>query len=78
MTQSSPACGRLRILLGAFVLGGLRGREEALVKAHLAGCAQCRAEYQELAEVPALLDLITAEKAADAGELPDQEGPAAD
>jgi len=76
MTPGSPACSRVRILLGAFVLGGLRGQEQSLVEAHLAGCAQCRAEYRELAEVPAMLDLLIAGKAADAGEFRDQEGPA--
>ena len=74
MMRGSPACGRIRILLGAFVLGGLRGREESLVRAHVAGCASCRAEYQELTEVRTLLDLVAGE-AAGTGQLPDQAGP---
>ena len=51
------------MLLGVYVLGGLRGRQEAKVRAHLLYCARCWAEYEELAEVPALLDLISGEEA---------------
>jgi predicted anti-sigma-YlaC factor YlaD len=58
-------------MLGVFVLGGLRAQEESLVRSHLAGCAPCRAEYGVLADVPGLLDMITAEEAARAGELSD-------
>jgi hypothetical protein len=72
MPRSSPPCRRVKILLGVFVLGGLRGQEESLVRTHLAGCARCQAECGELAEVPLLLDMITAEEAAGAGDLPDQ------
>jgi predicted anti-sigma-YlaC factor YlaD len=60
------------VLLGAYVLGGLRGREEARVRTHLTRCAPCRAEYEDLAEIPALLGMITAEDAADAGSLTGQ------
>ena len=70
MTRGNPACRRARILLGVFVLGGLQGRQESMVRAHLAACSQCRAEYEELADVPALLDMITAEEAAGAEGLP--------
>jgi Putative zinc-finger len=71
MTRGSSACKRFRIMLGVFVLGGLRGQEESMVRTHLAGCARCQAECDELAEVPALLDLLTPEEAAQAGERPD-------
>jgi predicted anti-sigma-YlaC factor YlaD len=64
MSPGGTACRQIRRLLGVYVLGGLRGAQEAQVTAHLGGCARCRAEYEELAEVPALLDLITAEEAA--------------
>jgi hypothetical protein len=74
MTRSALACKRVKILLGVFVLGGLRGEEESLVRTHLAGCARCWAEYEELADVPALLGLLTAEEASQAGVLPDQAG----
>lgn len=73
MTRGSPACKRVRILLGVFVLGGLQGQQESLVRAHLASCSRCQADYEELAEVPALLDMITAEDAARAGRLPPEQ-----
>jgi hypothetical protein len=45
----------LRESLGAFVLGHLDADEAAAVRAHLDGCADCRAELDELASVvPAL------------------------
>ncbi len=46
------------MLLGAYLLGGLSEHEEFSVRAHLHRCAACRAEYDELAEVPPLLDLL--------------------
>jgi anti-sigma factor RsiW len=73
MRRNGPACGQVTILLGVYILGGLRGHQEARVRAHLSGCARCQAEYAELAEVPALLDLVTADEAAEAAGLP---GPA--
>lgn len=39
---------QLRISLGAYVLGGLPDDEAASVEAHLATCAECRAELDEL------------------------------
>lgn len=61
MTDVVPAddigC-RTRFQLGAYVLGGLSEREEAAVEAHLSSCAGCQAECEELAYVPAMLDLI--------------------
>jgi hypothetical protein len=44
--------------LGAFLLGGLAAHEAAAIRAHLGGCAQCRAEHDELACVPGWLDLL--------------------
>ena len=55
-------------LLGVHVLGGLRGHQEHRVRAHLARCARCRAEYEDLAEVSVLLSMITAEEAAEVAE----------
>jgi hypothetical protein len=46
------------MLLGVYVLGGLRGEEEAGVAGHLDRCDRCRAEYEELAEIRPLLDLL--------------------
>ncbi len=72
MRRDGPACRQVKILLGVYVLGGLRGHQETRVRTHLARCARCRAEYEELAEVPVLLDMITGEEAAGAERLPDQ------
>lgn len=51
----------VKLLLGAYVLGGLSAADEAAVEGHLARCAQCRAEYDELACVPSWLDLLKSE-----------------
>jgi anti-sigma factor RsiW len=75
VTDSRHACQRVGILLGVLVLGGLSGQEELLVRTHLAGCPRCQAEYEELAEVPALLDLLTPEEAAHAGDAVDSAVP---
>jgi anti-sigma factor RsiW len=50
-------CGT-RLLLGAYVLGGLSEPEEAAVEAHMSHCAPCRVEFEELACVPEWLDLM--------------------
>jgi predicted anti-sigma-YlaC factor YlaD len=70
MRPGGTVCKQIRMLLGVYVLGGLRGHQQTQVTAHLAGCARCRAEYDELAEVPALLDLLTAEEATEAEQRP--------
>lgn len=77
MRRSEPVCGQVATLLGVYVLGGLRGRQETQVRTHLTGCSRCRAEYDELAEVPALLDLITAEEAAEV-QVPFGQAPASE
>jgi anti-sigma factor ChrR (cupin superfamily) len=48
----------VRMQLGAFLLGGLTPPEAAAISAHLSVCAKCRAEHDELACVPAWLDLL--------------------
>jgi anti-sigma factor RsiW len=55
------------MLLGVYVLGGLRGRQAARVTAHLSQCDRCRAEHRELAEIPPLLKLIIRDDAEAAG-----------
>ena len=45
----------LRELIGAYLLGHLDEHEAARVRAHLDGCASCRAEVAELATLPSLL-----------------------
>ncbi|MPZ83569.1 MAG: hypothetical protein GEV28_25515 [Actinophytocola sp.] len=42
--------------VGAYVLGILDPPDEAKFAEHFAGCALCRAEYRELADLPRLLD----------------------
>jgi predicted anti-sigma-YlaC factor YlaD len=66
MAPEPGRCGHVQLLLGAYVLGGLSPADEADVQAHLAQCAQCQAEYEELACVPSWLDLLKSEDA-DAG-----------
>jgi hypothetical protein len=72
--QDASGCRDVRILLGVYVLGGLRGHQETRVRTHLARCAACRGEYEKLADVPALLDMITGEEAVAAGRLFDRAG----
>lgn len=56
--MTSPACGPLRLALGAYVLGALEPADRADVETHLAGCAECRAELAEFAGLPGLLGRI--------------------
>jgi len=64
MTRNGGACARVKVLLGVYVLGGLRGTREARVRAHLERCIPCQAEYDELAEIIPFLDMITGAEAA--------------
>ncbi|GAA1943186.1 anti-sigma factor family protein [Nocardioides hwasunensis] len=48
----------LRELLGSFALGHLDGPEAARVRAHLDGCAQCRAEADDLLPLADRLSLV--------------------
>lgn len=57
-------------LLGAYVLGVLDGEEWANVQAHLAGCAACRREVDDLREMEAALGEIPPEALLD-GPPPD-------
>jgi len=50
-------CDAIRPELAGYVLGGLEPREVAAVEAHLATCADCRAELDDLAPLPSLLAL---------------------
>jgi hypothetical protein len=64
MRKADKNSAHVRLLLGVYVLGGLSEHEEYSVRMHLSRCAPCRAEYDELADVPALLDLLAEDKAA--------------
>ena len=61
----SEACREWRAALGAAALGGTDPAEDLALRAHLDGCAQCRAELRELTSVARLLPL------ADPDVLPD-------
>jgi hypothetical protein len=54
----------LRLVLGGYVLGTLSPAEMEQAQAHLAECAECRAEHDQLAGLPALLATVTAAEAA--------------
>ena len=56
--------GHVTEALGAHVLDSLEPDERRSVEAHLAVCATCRAEYQRLATLPAMLDLLQAGRGA--------------
>ncbi len=45
-------------LLGAYLLGGLEADEARTFEDHLATCAECRRELEELESLPALLDAV--------------------
>jgi Putative zinc-finger len=55
--MTAEACRHWREQLGAYALGHLDPDEHAAVQAHLDGCAECRAEAEELAAVARLLPL---------------------
>jgi predicted anti-sigma-YlaC factor YlaD len=52
-------CGETTLSLGAYLLGSLDSAERAEVEAHLATCAACRAESDDLAGLPSLLGRLT-------------------
>ena len=56
--------------LGAYVLGGLSAEDEERVRAHIAECVSCRAEHEELAGLPQLLDLAVVAGSAEDDPLP--------
>jgi hypothetical protein len=49
------SCERYRTELGGYVLDGLEPEEHDAVEAHLAECARCRDELDELVDLPELL-----------------------
>ena len=53
--------GHVQMLLGAYILGGLSECEEFSVRSHLGRCLRCRFEYDDLAVLPAVLDLFAEE-----------------
>ena len=61
---------RLRLALGAYLLGGLDSEEARAVEEHVASCAECRAEVEQLEVLPAMLDVVPAARAEDLAEVP--------
>ena len=55
-------CSEAREALGALVLGALDPEERAEVLTHLATCPECAAAHRELAALPPLLGLVSAEQ----------------
>jgi predicted anti-sigma-YlaC factor YlaD len=48
--------------VGPYVLGALEPEEMDEMRGHLAGCGRCAAEARQLAELPALLNLVQADE----------------
>lgn len=65
--MTSDACREMRATMGAVALGGADPAEALALRAHLDGCAECRAELRELTSVAAALPF--ADPARDAGGL---------
>ncbi|MEO3808087.1 zf-HC2 domain-containing protein [Sphaerisporangium sp. B11E5] len=63
-------CEEVRMSLGAHVLGALEPREALLVEAHLATCAGCRDELEELGGLTAMLAKVGEEDIEQAGRPP--------
>ncbi|MDQ1457265.1 MAG: hypothetical protein QOH28_2885 [Actinomycetota bacterium] len=61
--MTSDACRELRAALGAVALGGADPAEALALRAHLDGCAECRAELRELTSVAAALPLADPSRA---------------
>ena len=63
MSAAAPlACARVRVLLEPYVDGDLANSDPALaaaVRAHLAGCADCRRQHDQATSVPFRLRALT-------------------
>lgn len=65
----TPGHAAQREALGAYVLGALEPDEHAALDRHLAGCATCREEVDAFRALPPLLDRLSPDEAAAAGDL---------
>jgi anti-sigma factor RsiW len=61
----NESCRPFREQLGSFALGHLDEAEATATRAHLDGCAECRAEFRELREVAEMLPLADPERLGD-------------
>jgi predicted anti-sigma-YlaC factor YlaD len=52
-------CSDTTLSLGVYLLGALDPAERAQVEGHLTTCARCRAELEELAQLPAMLEQVS-------------------
>jgi len=55
--MASDACREMRAALGAAALAGRDGADDVALRAHLDGCADCRAELRDLTSVARALPL---------------------
>lgn len=60
----------LRLSIGAYLMGGLAPEEARVLEDHLASCAECRAQLEQLELLPAMLDVVPASRAEDLVEVP--------
>ncbi|MEQ7124579.1 zf-HC2 domain-containing protein [Actinopolymorpha sp. B11F2] len=67
-------CAEARAALGVDVLGALDPAESTELREHLAGCPDCQAAQAELADVPTLLGLVSADEVIDGFPHPDERG----
>src|SRR5690348_8442167 len=69
----SDACREVRGALGAAALGRLEPHEELALRAHLDGCADCRAELRDLTAVARSLPLADVTRVTDGASEPSRE-----
>ena len=67
-------CEAARLSLGAYVLDGLDSDDRTAVEAHLQDCATCTTELADLAVLPSLLGLLTAEEVEAGSPTPSPDG----
>lgn len=58
-------CDDMRMLLGSHALGGLEPDEAAMVRRHLADCAECRLVHERFGGLSQLLDLVEPGRSSD-------------
>jgi hypothetical protein len=65
-------CNEVTLSLGVYLVGALEPAERSAVEAHLATCADCQRELDELAALPSMLDLLRIEDVESIGIGPSQ------